>query len=172
VFARYANATFGGGSATTAVLREQIVTRRAWLTERDFELAYALSRLTPGTNLLAFCTAAGWMTRGLSGAIVALLASSIPCSLVALVATCFYELGQASALLVAAARGALAAAVAIMVNTAWVFARPHAMTSRVKALVIVLLAFLLVTGPKIAPLHVLLGAAAVGFLWPAREERP
>ena len=52
VFARYANTTFGGGSATIAVLRAQIVDGRAWLDVADFDLAYALSRLTPGTNLL------------------------------------------------------------------------------------------------------------------------
>ena len=40
-----------------------------------------LNRRTPGTNLLAFCTAAGWTSRRWLGAIVALLASSIPCSL-------------------------------------------------------------------------------------------
>ena len=62
-FARYANTTFGGGSATIAVLKEQIVDRRTWLTPAEFHLSYALSRLTPGTNLLAFCTAAGWTAR-------------------------------------------------------------------------------------------------------------
>jgi chromate transporter len=63
VFARYANTTFGGGSATIAVLKEQVVAKREWISEADFDLNYALSRLTPGTNLLAFCTAVGWSTR-------------------------------------------------------------------------------------------------------------
>ena len=83
VFARYANTTFGGGSATIAVLREQIVEKRPWLDREQFDLAYALSRLTPGTNLLAFCTAAGWITRRGLGALFALLAASLPCSLLA-----------------------------------------------------------------------------------------
>jgi chromate transporter len=34
--------------------------------------------LTPGTNLLAFCTGIGWLLRGLSGALIALLAASVP----------------------------------------------------------------------------------------------
>jgi hypothetical protein len=90
VFARYANTTFGGGSATIAVLREQILTRRGWIDEGEFDLNYALSRLTPGTNLLAFCTAAGWTARRWPGAVVALLASSLPCSILAVVMTVFY----------------------------------------------------------------------------------
>ena len=31
VFARYANTTFGGGSATIAVLEQQVVGKRGWI---------------------------------------------------------------------------------------------------------------------------------------------
>jgi chromate transporter len=56
VFIRYGNFTLGGGSATSAVIHGQIVTRRHWVTDRQFALCFALGRLTPGTNVLAFCT--------------------------------------------------------------------------------------------------------------------
>jgi chromate transporter len=78
VFARYANLTLGGGSATAATMHRELVEKRHWLTEEQFTLSFALGRITSGTNLLAFCTGFGWALRGLSGAIVALLASSIP----------------------------------------------------------------------------------------------
>jgi len=55
VFTRYANLTFGGGSATIAVLHREIVATRKWIDETQFALCFALRRLTPGTNLLAFC---------------------------------------------------------------------------------------------------------------------
>jgi hypothetical protein len=61
VFTRYANLTLGGGSATTAVIHGEIVTKRRWVTEEQFGLSYALGRLTPGTNLLAFCVGIGWI---------------------------------------------------------------------------------------------------------------
>jgi len=169
VFARYGNLTFGGGSATIATLREQVLVRRAWISESQFQLAYALSRLTPGTNLLAFCAAVGWTVRRGSGALVALGAASLPCSLLAVVVTRFYELGQTSASFVAALRGALAAAVALMLNTAWGLARPHVRADLGRALVIVPGAIALVTAASLSPLQVLLIAAAAGALWPARE---
>jgi chromate transporter len=169
VFTRYANLTFGGGSATIAVLREQIVERRRWITELEFQLAYALSRLTPGTNVLAFCTAVGWITRRGPGAVIALLAASIPCSAIALAATHFFEVWQQYGAFRAALRGALAAAVAIMVNTAWVLAASHVRVAPVKALVIVPLAMVLVTFAPISPFQVLLLAAGAGLLWPADE---
>ncbi|WP_426434583.1 chromate transporter [Bradyrhizobium genosp. P] len=80
VFSRYANFTLGGGSATTAVIHGEIVARRRWVNEEQFALSYALARLTPGTNLLVFCVGIGWMLRRWSGAIVAIFAASIPCT--------------------------------------------------------------------------------------------
>src|SRR4051794_19443022 len=108
VFARYANTTFGGGSATIAVLKDAIVVDRQWLDEDQFALDYALSRLTPGTNLLAFCTAAGWTARRWSGALVALLAASLPCSILAVLVTVFYEQLRDNIWFRAALTGALA----------------------------------------------------------------
>jgi hypothetical protein len=52
-------------------LHGEIVERRHWIGRQSFDLAYALSRITPGTNLLAFCTAVGWMLRSWFGAITA-----------------------------------------------------------------------------------------------------
>ncbi len=171
LFTRYANLTFGGGSATIAVLQKQIVARRQWLSELEFNLGFALSRLTPGTNLLAFCTAVGWMKRRWSGAVVALLAASIPCSIIAVIATHFFEVWQQHPMFLAAIRGALAAAVAVMFNTAWVLAAPHVKTSVPKAAVIVPGAIALVVFAGLSPFQVLLVAAVAGVLWPAEEAK-
>jgi len=166
VFARYANTTFGGGSATIAVLKEQVVVKRGWINETEFDLNYALSRLTPGTNLLAFCTAAGWTTRRWLGAIVALIASSLPCSVMTLVMSVFYEQLHRSAVFQAALRGALAAAVAIMISTAWVFAEPHVKAAPWKALVVVPSTIALALGVHLSPVKILLLAGAAGVAWP------
>ena len=169
VFARYANTTFGGGSATIAVLKQQIVQKRSWLRAPEFDLNYALSRLTPGTNLLAFCTAAGWTRRRWLGAIVALIASSIPCSLLAVLITIFYTNSLHAgngAWFQAALSGALAAAVAIMVSTAWVFAEPHVKAVPWKAAIVVPATAALALGLHLSPVKILLLAAVAGVLWP------
>lgn len=170
VFVRYANTTFGGGSATIGVLKAQLVDKRGWLTADDFELSYALSRLTPGTNLLAFCTAAGWTTRKWLGAATTLVASSVPVSILAVLVTMFYEELQGNAWFQGALAGALAAAVAIMVSTAWVFAEPHVKAAPVKAAVVVPGAAALSLGLHLTPLAILLIAAAVGLAWPAKPK--
>jgi chromate transporter len=171
VFARFANTTFGGGSATIRVLKEQVVEKRRWLRPREFELNYALSSLTPGTNLLAFCTAAGWTCRRWLGAIVALVASSVPCSLLAVLVTVFYEQLHGSVWFQAALSGALAAAVAIMLSTAWVFAEPHVKAAPRKAAIVVTAAAALSLGAHLTPVEILLLSAVAGVAWPVPKPK-
>ncbi len=167
IFARYANFTLGGGSATIAVLHREILEKRGWLTEGNFALCFALCRLTPGTNLLAFCTGAGWLQGRFSGAIVALLAASIPCALIVTVMTVAFSSWQESAFAQAAIHSAIAAAVAITVRTCWVIVRPHFKGSaRSRVVLIAATAFSLYTLAAIPAIDVLLLAAAVGAAVP------
>ena len=169
VFTRYANFTLGGGSATVAVLHRELHDKRRWVSEADFTLCFALARLTPGTNLLAFCTGIGWVLKRLPGAIVALLASSIPCSAIVIVATALFSHWQDNRWAQAAIHGAIAAAVAITVRTCWTIARPHFKGgARVRVALIGSAAFLLYAWFAVPPVQVLLGAAAIGALTPAR----
>ncbi len=166
-FARYANFTLGGGSATVAVLHRELVDKQKWVDNERFSLCFALARLTPGTNLLAFCTGIGWLLRRASGAAVALLAASIPCSIMVAVATSVFSHWQNNPWAQAAIHGAIAAAVAITVKTCWTIAHPHFKPgSRVRVTLIAVTAFALYVWACLPAIEVLLIAAAVGALLP------
>ncbi|MBU6458184.1 MAG: chromate transporter [Bradyrhizobium sp.] len=165
VFVRYANFTLGGGSATTAVIHGEIVGKRGWVSEEQFGLSFALGRLTPGTNLLAFCTGIGWGLRRWTGAIVALLAASIPCTLFVVIITALFAEWQENPFAQAAIKGAIAAAVAVTVKTVWTIAHPHFRPgNRIRAVLIGATAFALHTFAGISPIDVLLLAVVIGFL--------
>jgi len=170
VFARYGNLTFGGGSATIGVLQREIETKRPWINRDQFRLCYGLSRLTPGTNLLAFCTAVGWLTRGWSGAAVALLAVSLPCSLIAVAVTAVFELWARNQWAKVAVHGALAAAVGIIFYTCWHLTWSNLRRSNAVRITFVLAgSIMLQTGFRVAPIRVLLLAALVGAVWPRQD---
>jgi len=59
VFFRIGNTTFGGGLPTMAALQREFVEQHHWLTPEDYALAFSLARITPGTNVIAFCAASG-----------------------------------------------------------------------------------------------------------------
>jgi chromate transporter len=168
VFIRYGNFTLGGGSATTAVMHGQLVTKRRWLSDEKFTLCFALGRLTPGTNLLAFCTGVGWMLRRLPGAITALLAASIPCALMVIVLTALFRQWQDNSIAQAAIHGAVAAAVAITAKTSWAVARPiYRGGARVRVVVVGAAAFGLYVGLGVPAIYILLLAGVIGVFLPA-----
>lgn len=169
-FVRYANLTFGGGSATVAVLHRELVAKRAWVDEPPFGLCYALSRLTPGTNLLAFCTGIGWLLRRFPGAVVALLAASIPCSLLVIIVTMFFDHWSHIPAVRVAIGGAMAAAVGITVMTCWTISKPYIKsTNWFRPLLFVGVTFALEAFLSVPPVRVLVAAAAVGFFLPIRR---
>lgn len=167
VFIRTANFTLGGGAATVGVMHRELLDKRRWLTPDTFNLCFALARLTPGTNLLAFCTGVGWLLRGVAGALIALLAASIPCTMVVVVATALFSHWQDNRWAQSAIHGAIAAAVAITVNTCWTIAKPHFKgRARPRVLLVAVAAFLLYVWLGVPAIEVLVMAGVVGALLP------
>jgi chromate transporter len=172
IFFRAGSLTFGGGNPTTAALQRELVANRRWLSDADFALCYALSRITPGTNLLAFCTAAGWRIRSRLGAMAALLASSVPGAAIVVLLALGYEAWHRSPLVVAALHGALAAAVGIILASAWLLLRPY-FTARnwLRMTALAAGSFALSAGLAMPPIRVLALAALIGWFWRERPAR-
>lgn len=167
VFVRYANFTLGGGSLTVAVLHRELLGKRNWISVDSFTLCFGLARLTPGTNVLAFCTGVGWLLRGWWGALVALLAASIPCTIMVVVATALFSEAEGNRWVQAGIHGAIAAAIAITVKTCWTIAHPHWKgAARRRVAVIAAAAFLLYVAVGLSAIQVLVLAAVVGAILP------
>jgi chromate transporter len=165
---RYGNFTFGGGTATTVVIDQEIVERQKLVSPETARLSYALARLTPGTNVLAYCTGIGWKTRGLPGAVVAFIGSSVPCSVMAVLVTVLYEVLIKKQAVAVAMHGAIAAAIAVMFATGWTIIRPlRRSVNTAQILLFSLVAFAL-SMIGVSPIQVLLGAAVVGFFLPQK----
>ncbi|HXJ44711.1 MAG TPA: chromate transporter [Bryobacteraceae bacterium] len=170
VFFRIANFTFGGGAATTAALQRDLVQKRGWLSEVDFGLCYALSRVTPGTNLFAFCTAAAWRMRGWVAALLALVVASLPACAVTWGVTAGFDKLSANRWAAVGIAGALAASAGILVASFWLLVRP-ALTrgNMVRSVVIVAVSIVLSLRFDVGPISVLALAAVAGWFWKEAE---
>ena len=109
VVGRVGNLTFGGGDPTMAALYSELVTTRGWLAPETYGLVYALARITPGTNVLAFCAGAAWELAGWPGALLAVLAAAVPSAVCVVLLTLGYEAWKQNAVAMAAIAGTLAA---------------------------------------------------------------
>lgn len=167
IFFRIGNTTFGGGYVTIGMLGREVVEKRRWMSSEKFDLAFALSRVTPGTNLLAFCAAMGAQLKGFMGAVVAVLALTVPSAIVAVLFIYGFEAGQNNAVAMAAIGGTVAAVAGMMWSTIWTILRPH-VGGTVRNLQVVLIAggaFLASWKFGITPVPIIAAGTLIGILW-------
>jgi chromate transporter len=164
VVCRDVNGTFGGGNAAMELLRRSGA-RRGWLDAGGHALLVAVSRLTPGTNILAYCVALGWQVHGASGSVAALAAASVPSALLvwalSLTLVRLDRLRSVQALLAAGT----VIAVWLVFVAAWQLLRPYATgPRRTLAVAVVGMSAALIVF-DVTPVRILLVSAAIGASW-------
>ncbi len=163
---RLASLTFGGGNPTMAAMHTEMVLARKWLSAEKYAVAYALARITPGTNMLAFCAGTAWELLGWPGAIAAVLAASVPAAVIVMLLTEGYDAVRSNSLAMAAINGTLAAAVGMMGTAAWELLRPYFNRRRwLHAAAICAASVLLSLRFDVQPVAVLALAAVTGLAW-------
>ena len=78
VWLRIGAFSFGGGAATLFLMRREFVQSRRWMTGAEYNKAYALSKLVPGTNIVAQSILMGTMIAGVRGGLVSVFALLAP----------------------------------------------------------------------------------------------
>lgn len=166
IFLRVGNLTFGGGDPSMAALQSELVHARGWLDQEQYALIYGLARITPGTNLVAFSAAAGWIICGWAGALSAVLAMTVPPAIIVVLLTGGYEAWNSNGLAMAAIGGTLAAATGMMATSAWQLLAPQITRGRLLRTAVIFLAALVASLRfSMSPITVLSLAALVGLFW-------
>src|SRR5262249_39198248 len=121
---RIGNLTFGGGDPAMAALQRELVERRRWLSQEDFTLIWSLSRVTPGTNVLACFVGVGWRLACLPGAVAVGVASCLPAAIVCYWLTVAEQQWQSNPWVAAALRGVAATVAGMMLAGAALLLKP------------------------------------------------
>lgn len=151
-----------------AAFQRELVQRRRWLTGEQYALAFALARITPGTNVLAFCAGAAWLVLGWRGALVAVPAAILPSAALVVALTAAYEHVRSMPLAAGAISGLLAGAVGMMLAAAWNLLQSRLVPgNRLRMAALALAALVLLVALRLSPIPVLALAAAAGALWKA-----
>jgi chromate transporter len=169
--ARDVTSTVGGGIAAMELLRRNFIAR-GWMDDHANAIVVAVSRLTPGTNILAYCTAAGWVLRGWRGSAAALAAPSVPSALIIYaLSAVVVRLIQYRGVRAVLAVGMLVAA-ALIFSTAWALLRPFIRSGRRVRVFAFIGGTLALSVIGLTPVRVLLLSAAAGALVPTRPAAP
>lgn len=78
LFARLGTTAFGGPAAHIAMMQDEVVNRRKWMTEERFLDLLGATNLIPGPNSTEMAIHIGWDRRGWAGLAVAGLAFIVP----------------------------------------------------------------------------------------------
>lgn len=161
LYLKIGNTTFGGGDPTMALLQRELI-GRGWITREDFALAYSLARVTPGTNVLAFCAATGARVLGLGGALAAVLAVTLPSAILAVLLTRGFEAWRTHPWAMAAIGGTVAAVSGMMWASVWILVRAYIGW---RVLLFGGAAFVAAWKFHVTPVPIILIAALVGYAW-------
>jgi chromate transporter len=169
---RIGNTTFGGGFITMIVIGREFVERRGWLKQSQFDLAFSLARITPGTNIVAFAAAVAAMLRGWPGALMAVGALVVPCAVISVLLLQGFESWKGNAWVMAALAATTAAVTGMMWATVALLVKPHLGNPKRTLRAAVLFAGSFAAAWfGVTPVPIVLAAFALGFLWTSEPAR-
>lgn len=150
-----------GAAAAAAALRRDLVESKA-VTGPEFDEAYAVARVTPGTNLLAMYVLLGRRLAGWRGAATALgVGAIVPAAIAATVAAA-YVASAGRPVVTRAMQGARAGALAVLLWAAVRLLRPQLTEHRTRGAVLAIGPIALLFVRPVPQLVVLLLAGAAG----------
>ncbi len=91
MFAKIGLFTFGGGYAMLALIEDQCVERKRWLTHDDLAAVTAIAESTPGPIAINCATYTGYRQAGLLGAVCATLGLVLPSFVIIYLISLFFD---------------------------------------------------------------------------------
>lgn len=113
---------FGGGPAMIPLIQAEVVALRGWLTPQEFLDAFAFGNALPGPIATKLAGYVGFLVAGWLGAVVALLALTIPTILAMVALGSVYARYKAHPGVGLFLRGVRASVIALLLLVVWDFA--------------------------------------------------
>jgi len=159
----YVNAlTIGGGFVMLPMLQKEFVEKHHWITNQEFIDALAIGQVTPGplTVMNAFI---GYKIHGLTGAILAMVSSYLPCIIIVTLVARFYYKYKESGIVSSSFRGIKAAVIGLLASVAITLGSTSIIDP--KTLGIAVISFAVIAFTKVEPTFIIIGAGVIGAFY-------
>ena len=113
-FGKFGGVTFGGGYAIIALLEDDLVRRKGWLTQEELLNIITIGESTPGPIAVNTATFVGYRLAGILGGVVATVALVFPAWLVIVIVSGFYLEFRENTWVAAALAGIRVAAIVLI----------------------------------------------------------
>jgi chromate transporter len=161
-FLRLGFTAFGGPAAHIAIMEDDLVARRRWLTREHFMDMLAATQLVPGPNSTEMAIHIGYVHQGVAGLILAGACFILPAFLIVLALSIIYVAYGALPAVGALFYGIQPVIVAIVIQATYRLGRSALKTNGLRALGLVALIAALIA--PFDPVWVIVGGGIVGVL--------
>lgn len=168
-FFRIGAFTFGGGYAMIPLIKEEVVTRKKWITADDVLDVVAIAESTPGPIAINSATFVGYKTAGFWGSLAATIGVSLPSFAIIYAISFFLRQFENLSLVRYALTGIRAAVLALVVNA--LFSMYKASPKGKISFILMVFAFAAAAIFDISVLYVILICGLTGFLCSFRTLR-
>ena len=158
--------TFGGGYAMIPLIEAEMIQKRGWLSREEFINQLTIAQSVPGPIALNTAVFVGYKTRGLKGALAALVGVIIPSFVIILLIATYFTDFKDNPTVAAAFKGMRPAVVALIAAPLINMAKGMSWWKIALALVAAVVIWQL----GLSPIWFILGGAIVGIAWSFRPE--
>ena len=153
--------TIGGGFVMLPLLQKEFVEKYHWITNREFLDAIAVGQLTPGplTVMNAFI---GYKIHGISGSLLAMVSSYLPCIIIVTLVSRFYCAYKDSVIVDSVFRGIKAAVIGLLGAVA--LSLGQASLTDMPTMAIAVISFVVISFTKTGPTAIIIGSGLIGAL--------
>lgn len=155
--------TFGGGYAMLAILEEELIAKKKWITSQDMLDIVVIAESTPGVIAVNTATSVGYRTRGILGALLATLGVVLPSFVIIYALSFAMQAFQDNRWYKAAFTGIQACVTILVVNAFTKLAKQ--LDKDVFSIVVLVAAFVVATLTNFNVIYVILIGGALGLIY-------
>jgi len=149
--------TFGGGYVMVAIIVDEVVDKKKWLTNDEMMDALAIAQATPGSMAVNTSIFIGYKLKGLRGAIVCLLGTVLPAFFIILIVATFFYRVRDNLILIKIFQGVRPAVVGLILSAVYKLMKKA--NFGYKALLVSIATVVVVVLLKVNPIWTIIGGA-------------
>lgn len=155
--------TLGGGYAMIPIIESEVVDKHHWIEKKDFIDIVAISQSCPGALAINMSAFIGYRLKGVPGAIVTSLATSLPSFIVILLIAMFFHQFKDNPVVAAIFRGIRPAVVALIAVPTFKLAKDACITLNNCWIPIICALSIYILG--ISPIIIILLSGVCGYVY-------
>jgi chromate transporter len=163
VFLKVGATGFGGAMPMLALIHSEVVEKRRWVRQQDFDEAVMLGQILPGPVAVDAVTHIGHLLRGWPGAVVSIVAFILPSFLLMILLTALYLSYGSVPQMAGALKGLGTAVVALIVAAGYRLGRPALNDWRAALLLVAAMLALLILQANVVLIVALAGLAGLAL---------